>query len=91
MTTYVQDSRKRCFFLLSGGHWVRFGSVLGEDKLVTAGDTSFWSPPCVPCVCISSEEEGLAESHVFYQKVPPGFFGSKKPRRADEVCVCECV
>lgn len=30
------------------------------------------------------DEEGLAESHVFYKNIPPGFFGSKKPRRADE-------
>ena len=29
------------------------------------------------------------ESHVFYKKVPPGFLGSKKPKSAERVCVCD--
>ena len=27
----------------------------------------------------------MDESHIFYKKVPPGFFGSKKPPSAEKV------
>jgi len=30
------------------------------------------------------EEEGLEESHPFYKNIPPGIFGSKKPRSAEQ-------